>query len=257
MLEAMRRSTTSRPTITLARLLEAQPQAIRKDPRFPLLVSMLRASSRLRSSLLNRTAYALLNKPILEKRNLANFLQTYRLPARPPFFELFLSMKWEERARCAARRREREERIAVLAAAFPPGVRALISYLAEAERLSRPSAPYWNKELRPSTLKRAREMAGYGMDEWLSFFDEYIERLRSAYRRIALLDTEMLLACMVLECAPDPKTGRQPSKTALSMQFKRLSKLHHPDRGGDPRLFRLLVQARDRLLDCDRARTPS
>jgi hypothetical protein len=208
---------------------------------------MLRASSRLRSSLLNRTAYALLNKPILEKRNLANFLQTYRLPARPPFFELFLSMKWEQRARCAVRRREREERIAAIAAVFPPGARALISYLGEVEGLSNPAAPYWEKELRPSTLKRAREMACFSIQDWLSFFDEYIERLRSAYRRIAVLDTEVLLACMLLECAPDPRTGRLPSKTALSMQFKRLSKLHHPDRGGDPRLFRLLVHARDQL----------
>jgi hypothetical protein len=198
--------------------------------------------------MLNRTAYALINQPRLETQNLADYLTTYRLPARPPFFELFLSMKWEERARCAARKRGREERIAAVAALFPQGVRALISYLAEVERLSRPSAPYWNKELRPSTLKRAREMAGFDMDEWLSFFDEYIERLRSAYRRIALLDTEVLLACMVLECAPDPRTGRLPSRTALSMQFKRLSKLCHPDRGGDPRRFHLLTRARDRLL---------
>ncbi len=208
---------------------------------------MLRDSARLRSAALNKTAYVLINQPRLEPKNLGNFLETYRLPSQPPFFKLFLSIKWERRKSLAARAQDRESRIAAIAAGFPQGARGLIAYMEAAERRSNPSAPFWKAELRPGTLKRAREMAAFSPSDWISFFEDYIERLGSGYRRIALYDTDLLLASMLLDCAPDPAMGRLPSAATVRAQFKRLSKACHPDLGGDPALFRLISRARDTL----------
>lgn len=241
----MRRSTQARPTISLARLLESQEMAILKDPRYAELWAMLRDSARLRAAALNKTAFVLINQPRLELRNLGNFLETYRLPAHPPFFELLLTIKWERLSALAARKRDRESRIAAIAEGFPPGVRGLIAYLAAAERRSNPSAPFLKAELRPGTLKRAGEMAAFGPWDWISFFEGYIERLRSGYRRITLLGTDLLIASMILDCAPDPATGRLPSAAFVRSQYKRLSKACHPDLGGDPALFRLISRSRD------------
>jgi len=214
---------------------------------------MLRDSARLRSAALNKTAYVLINEPRLELRHLGDFLETYRLPAQPPFFKLLLSIKWDRQKSLASRSRDRESRIAAIAEGFPPGVRGLIAYLAAAERRSNPSAPFWKAELRPGTLKRARKMASFGPSDWISFFEDYIERLGSGYRRIALADTEILTASMLLDCAPDPSTGRLPSAATVRAQYKRLSKACHPDLGGDPALFRLISRARDTLAIGDRA----
>jgi len=243
----MRKSARGRPIYSLERLLGAQGPGIRKDPRFAELESMLRGSARLRAARLNRRAYALLDEPRLELRNLANFIDTYRVPDSP-FFKLFLSIKWDRRASLAGARRDREARIAAIATGFPPGARGLIDYLEAAERRSNSAAPLWREELRPGTLKRAREMAAFGASEWIDFLEDYIERLRGSYRRIALADTETLVACMVLECRPDPVTGRLPSKAAIRAQFKRLSKSCHPDLGGDARRFLVISRARDELL---------
>ncbi len=208
---------------------------------------MLRDSPRLRSAALNKTAFVLINEPRLEPGNLGDFLETNRLPARPPFFKLLLTMKWERRAGLASRAKDRESRIAAIAEGFPPGARGLIAYLREAERRSNDSAPFWKAELKPGTLKRAREMAGFGPSDWITFFEDYLERLGAGYRRIALIEPELLLASMILDCAPDPRTGRFPPKAAIRARYKRLSKSCHPDLGGDPALFRLLSKARDAL----------
>jgi hypothetical protein len=240
----------SKAGIPLARLLGKQSPAFRRDPRFADLESMLAASARLRAVRLGRRACALLNESRLKVENLGDFVETYRLPPSP-FFRLFLTMKREARARLDGLRRDRETRIADIAATFPREARGLIGYLAEAERLRNPAAPLWRAELGPGSLKRAREMAAFGLAEWISFFADYIERLRGAYRRISLVDADTLLACMILECLPDPATGRLPSKATLRTQFKRLSKSCHPDLGGDPKRFLLLSRARDALLGDD------
>jgi hypothetical protein len=237
----------SKAGIPLARLLAKQGAAFRRDPRLADLESMLAASARLRAVRLSRRALALLNEPRLMVESLGDFVATYRLP-RSPFFRLFLIMKLEARARLDGLRRDREARIAGIAATFPSEARGLIGYLAEVERLRNPSAPLWRAELRPGSLKRAREMAAFGLAEWISFFAGYIERLRGAYRRISLVDADELLACMILECLPDPSTGELPSKAVARRQFKLLSKSCHPDLGGDPRRFLLLSKARDELV---------
>jgi hypothetical protein len=243
----MARSPRGKPPYSLSALLGAQGPGLRKDPRFAELESMLRASPRLAAVRLGRRAYALLDEGRLRIENLPDFFATYRIPPEP-FFRLFLTIKRDRRERLDALRRDRDRRIADIAAAFPKGPSLLIDHLAAVERLRNPATPIWRAELWPGSLKRAREMAGFGLTEWIERFAEYIERLRGAYRRIPPLEADALIACMLLECMPDPATGRLPSAATARAQFKRLSKACHPDLGGDARRFLLVSRARDELV---------
>jgi hypothetical protein len=247
MIEAMAGSSRGKPLYSLTALLGAQGPGVRNDPRFAELESMIRASPRLAAVRLGRRAYALLDESRLGIENLPDFFATYRIPPGP-FFRLFLAIKRDRRARLDYLRRERDRRITDLAATFPSGPRLLIEHLAAVERLRNPAAPMWRAELRPGSLKRAREMAAFGLSEWIEYFAGYIERLRGAYRRLPPLEADALIACMILECMPDPATGRPPSGATVRAQFKRLSKASHPDLGGDPRRFLLVSRARDELL---------
>jgi hypothetical protein len=248
----MARSAKEKPVYSLSRLLGAQGPGIKADPRFPGLESTLRASPRLGAVRMIRRAYALLDEGRLAFGHLPDFFDTYRIPP-DPFFRLFLTIKRDRRDRLDALRRDRDRRIADIAAAFPQGPRLLIGHLAAVERLRDPEAPRWRAELRPGSLARARQMAAFGLPEWIAFFAAYIEELRGAYRRIPLLDAETLIACLILETMPDPATGRLPSRAALGTQFRRLSKACHPDLGGDGRRFLVLAKARDELFGAPRS----
>jgi hypothetical protein len=247
MIESMAKSPRGKPVYSLSALLGAQGPGVRNDPRFAGLESMLRASPRLAAVRLGRRAYALLDESRLGIENLPDFFATYRIPPGP-FFRLFLTIKRDRRARLDGLRRDRDRRIADIAATFPKGPRLLIDHLAAVERLRNPEAPLWRAELRPNSLKRAREMEAFGLSEWIECLAGYIERLRGAYRRLPPLEAEALIACMILECMPDPATGRLPSKATARAQFKRLSKACHPDLGGDARRFLLVSRARDELV---------
>lgn len=243
----MGRVEASKRRYSLAALLAAQPEAIRKHADFPRLERLLRGSGPLRRATLPRVAYVLLDEPRLKPCFLGDFLATYRLP-ESPFFALFLAIKWERRAKLEAARAARQGEIRATATRFPSEIRGFFEYLEAAERARNPGVPVWKKKLFPLSKKRAREMARFSLAEWLSMLAEYIEILRKSYRRIALPDTDSLLACLLLECYPDPVSGRLPTQAALKAQFRKLSKIHHPDAGGDPKRFRLLLRARDRLL---------
>jgi hypothetical protein len=232
---------------SLARLLSAQGGAMRRHEGFPRLVSLLGGSLKLQRLSLSRTAYALLNGPRLELRNLGNFYATYRVP-ESPFFPLFLAMKWGQQRKRAAAKEEREKYISSVMASYPAEALALIGYAAAAERSRNPDCPVWKEKLRPRTKKRARELAALGLDEWLRLLAAYFDELKGAYRRIDLPETEALIACALLGCLPDPESGRLPTRSALAAAFRTASKTSHPDLGGDARRFRLVAEARELLL---------
>lgn len=220
---------------------------MRRHPDFPELERLLRESPALRRARLPRAAYALLDEPRLEPRFLGNFRETYRLPASP-FFSIFLAIKRERKAGLEGDRARRGAEIEAMARRFPREALGFMAYLESAERQRHPGAPLFRKKLFPRSKKRAGEMARLSLAQWIELFAAHIAALRAGYRRIALPDTDSLIACMLLERYPDPATGRLPSAATLRAQFRRLSMIHHPDRGGDATRFRLLVKARDRLI---------
>jgi len=232
---------------SLARLLSAQSGPIRRHPDFPALESLLRESPGLRRVRLPRVAYRLLDEPRLDIANVSNFCSTYRV-RESSFVSIFLKIKWERRAALSIGKSRREAEIASISEGYPAEVLGLMRYLGETERSRNADRPLWTKRLSPSTKKRARLMAAFSGGEWIEFLIGYVEALRGSYRRIALPDAETLLACMFLECLPDPATAKLPARAAVLANYRRLCKAHHPDAGGSDERFLLLKKARDCLL---------
>jgi hypothetical protein len=216
-------------------------------PEFAALQRLVRESAPLRRARLPGVAYRLLDEPRLELRFVGNFLDTYRLP-ESPFFSRFLALKWERRAGLEAARARRLAEIGSIATSFPPWVRELLEYLKATEAERNPHTPIWRASVFPRSKRSALAMSRFGAEEWRSHLAERIELLRGGYRRIALPSSEVLLDCALLGLFPDPASGALPSATLLRSRFRVLSKIRHPDSGGDAEAFRVLKEARDRLL---------
>jgi hypothetical protein len=231
---------------SVARLLAAQPAGLRKDPRFIELLARLAGSEALRRYRLPPVAYRLLDVPRLKPEFAANFRSTYRFPDGP-FLDAFLELKWERRAGRELARRERGRRIDAAMAAFPPEAMAGLLYLRDAERALNPDAPEWKKGPYPRSLKAAEAMAGIGLERALALVAAQAEALRRRYRSISLPATDAILACSILGCAPDRRTGKLPSKAALRANFRKACKARHPDAGGDPSRFIITKRAFDYL----------
>ena len=235
----------------LARLLDAQPRGLVRDPRHRLLWDHFLASETLQRLRISPRCYRILNEATIEPEHLADFYTTYRLPDHP-FFPLFLAVKaeWLEQ-----RRRWREKRDAEIFARvkqLPDHRRRSLRLLAEYERMHHPNAdnPIWDNRLFPQSKKRAEEFMGYGETEWFGEWCRHLERLANRYRDIpALFDgfgnptySFKVLAVLVLRC-------REVTRREVTRNFRFLSKEFHPDYGGSPESFRRLKTARDVLLD--------
>ncbi len=202
---------------------------MRRAPDFARLQALLTASSKLRGLSLSPIAYSLLNQPRLKPQHLRNFLSTYKLPPSP-FFALFLKLKWEDRDRRAEARGKKTARISVIIKTYPRDIVAMILYLGTLEKTRNPSMPLWKKALFPNSLKRARELGALKRAAWIRLFSKHVDILAKGYRRIDIPERGALMACMLLECLPDPAKPRPPGKAELKSQFRRLSMECHPDR---------------------------
>jgi hypothetical protein len=208
---------------------------------------MLQGSPELKRIRLGGSAVHLLDRPRLDPRFLGNFYATYRVKAHP-FFELFLEIKWSGVKRKALAAKARGARVDAVMESCPREVRLMLRYLEDLEATRRPEAPLFRKGLYPRTLKRAREMAELSLPRWIPLFREQLSALGRGYRTIAIRPARELMARMVLECLPDPRTDRAPTNAAVRASFRALSKACHPDLGGDASRFRLLAWARDQLI---------
>lgn len=237
-------------TRPLSALLERQSATFRGHPSYPRLLARMKRTPELRRLRLGRRAYALLDSARLAPRYLENFYRSYGVP-RDPFFPLFLAMKRELILRRRERFRDRSLAIAAMVDALPENARNGIVFLAKLERRFAPDCPLWRKDLYPRTKKRARELASLDLGQWIRFFSGYLELLRRTYAAeddLRRLDGERFVACMVLGCYPDPETLRWPDAATVRARFRARSRRDHPDAGGDPRVFRVAVMARDALL---------
>jgi hypothetical protein len=150
----------------------------------------------------------------------------------------------------AARRESVRERIDAIMETCPRYARGMLGYLAAAEAACSLGTALHGRKLYPRSMKRAQEMAGFTLASWAACFRGFLPLLRGSYRTIVLPPEGYLMAAMLLECLPDPKTGNPRPKAEIKASFRALSKESHPDsaRGDDSARFRLLVKARDALL---------
>jgi hypothetical protein len=109
----------------------------------------------------------------------------------------------------------------------------------------------WSRHIFPRTKKRVHEYLRFDNTDWIDFFKGYLAILVDRYRGLSGETTEKLLACYLLNCLPEkPDAGRSPrwpGAATVTKQYRRLSMLYHPDRGGESGMFVELKRARDVL----------
>lgn len=207
-----------------------------------------RNSSALQGLRVSRRCYSLLQHARISPGNLHHFYRTYRLPA-DPFFPLFFEIK---RAYLQERERVQETRrryILETMRALPEPVLGFIRYLGRLEQHYSGGAryPVWRANLFPSTKKQADAYRRYDQHQWLDTFRAHLGLLGARYRGFNTQISARLIACFVLEIPLDGPPPRRPTHAEVTAHYRRLSMRHHPDRGGDPRLFVELQRARDVL----------
>jgi hypothetical protein len=245
----------SRRYYSLASLLDAQPRGLVRDSRHRLMWDHFMASEKLQRLRISGRCYRLLNRASVSPENLKTFCRTWRLP-EDPFFPLFLAVKkaWMEDMRL--RREKRRADILSIMSKLPLERRRVLDALAglEKSRDSRSGHPVWDRTIVPKTLKQAQSMCGFDDDEWIDLWRTYLEHLTLRYRQFTPTDALRAEAKLLLGM-DDCLTGNTPPASQISQAFRRLSKVHHPDQGGSPGMFRRLKTARDLLLDdqtCER-----
>ena len=224
--------------------------SLAKQRDYALMVAHYNTSPRLRRLRVTRRCYLLLDRATIVPENLADFYRTYRLP-RDPFFPLFFAVK---RAYLTERARIREARrryIVGSVRALPPALRASISYLDRLERSCNAARanPVWRKHLFPGSKKRADQFSRYSPAQWHALFRDHLSLLTRRYRSLPAAVGDRVAACLALEIIPNAVPPARPPASELNRAYRRLSLLHHPDRGGDPAMFRAIKWARDVLMN--------
>jgi len=234
---------------TLASLLDAQPAGLRKDPRHRLLWDHFMASEKLQRLRISRRCYSLLNRARIKPENLESFYKTYRLP-KDSFFPLFLAVKSKWLNSRQQWKEERRKFIRDTLDALPEKRKNELNMLAFLERKyqSAGSLPVWNHVFVPVSRKRVKEMAAYTEAEWQKLYSLFLGKLSRKYRRFSPEEALKTEALLMLGFDPR-KVDREglPGRNEIITNFRTLSKVHHPDRGGESALFRRLKAAKEIL----------
>jgi hypothetical protein len=237
---------------SLGYLLSHQPKSLRKHEYYPVMMSYYRNSERLQRLRMNRRCYSLLQHARIEPQNLHYFYRTYGLP-KDPFFPVFFKIKRDYLQEQTKRRQEKVRYIAAGMRSLPEPTLEFIKYLGRLEQSCNQSGgyPVWNQHIFPRTKKRLHEYIKFDNADWVLFFKGYLANLSQRYRRVSGETAERLFACYVLDCLPEKPilngSLRWPDTATVTRQYRRLSMLHHPDRGGEGEMFVELKRARDVL----------
>ena len=239
-------------TYSIRHLLLHQPKTLKRHPQYREMIAHYDASEQLRRLRFSRRCYTLLNQARIAPENLSHFYRTYRLPS-DPFFPLFFAIK---RSYLAERERIKEERRRYIHSRMrelPPVIRLQIKYLGYLERYYNAAglSPVWQKRLFPTSKKRADMFQHLTPVEWQRLFRDHLALLVERYPRLTRVIADRVLACLVLGMIPELIPPARPAPPEIARTYRRLSMLHHPDRGGDPTLFISIKRARDVLVNAE------
>ena len=250
------RRTRSRRTYSLARLINRQPKTLSRHELYYTMMAHYHASPRLQSLRISRRCYSLLHNARIAPENLEAFYRTYRLP-RNPFFPLFFTIKRSYLQRREEIREARRRYIRDRMRSLPPDTRSMIKYLGYLERHAHTAgeSPLWQRELYPSSKKQVDRYLRCSRAEWLDLLRAHLQRLQNQYRVLTPVTIERVFASFVLGIVPREIPPRRPVAAEISRVYRKLSLLHHPDRGGDPVMFIRIKRARDVLVEKGEAET--
>ena len=206
-------------------------------------------SKRLKSLRINRRCYSLLDRAVISPENLENFYRTYHLP-KDPFFPAFFAIKRAYLDHRNELKQRRKDYILRRLRELDPQILGFIRYLGTMEQKLNAAGktPVWDRIIYPASKKRADEYHRYSLDQWVEIFTGFGKNLHTRYpHKSVSADWEQIFAAFILECPPENGTFHPPGDALIKRQYRRLSKLYHPDSGGSPEHFRLLQEAREIL----------
>ena len=228
---------------SLEELLEKQNNYCKNHELWPLLLQHYRANARLRTIRLRKNCYQVMSRGRVSESNVPHFIRTYKLP-NDPFFSIYFQIKRAQIVYKKERAQERVKKIALLMRKLPPNINHFIIFLAHLEQIQNEAYPLWKSFFFPRTIKQARELNQFTLPQWQAYFREYLDELFKKHAQLPFNNIDRLLSCMLLDCPPDVHLRRWPTNEEIKEAFRALSKLHHPDAGGDPEYFKAISEAR-------------
>ena len=246
----MRPTSRTRADYSLLHLLRSQPKTVQRSAGFDTLLHHVNRSPRLQRLRINRRCYRLLDTARIADGNLANFHRTYRLP-KDSFFREFIRLKRRYLDHRALLKKRREEYIQQRVKSLDSRILEFLLILGRHEKQLNHAdrTPVWEKTLYPATKKLADAYHDYTIEQWSELAEQFGTALQQRYHRSTVEHWNYILAAFLLEALPADGSFRLPNSTTVRRQYRKLSKRHHPDQGGDPEQFRRLKEAFELLRD--------
>lgn len=234
-------------TYSLFYLLSRQPKSIKKNRHYKDMLFHFQSSGVLKKLKISRRCYSLLNRAVIKPENLKNFLRTYKLP-KNSFFPLFFAIKLDYLSGREKLKKAREDYIKEKILLFPSNVLNAVKKLKKFEQKynMRKKNPLCIKYFIPETKKKVNKLFKFTLCQWFGYFNAFIEETKLKYRNIDLKYAKAIAFSSILDVDIDCK--KEQLQSCIKKQFRIMSKKYHPDLGGDPELFRLLKQAKEKLL---------
>ncbi len=235
---------------SLVWLLSRQEKTLQKDPRFIKLKEYLKDDRRLRSVKLGTREYRLLNRGTIRPEHVTNFVQTYRMPASP-FFLLYFQLKQDYEQKKLTRKQEKKDFILKKLQELPWKIRQYLSALAVIEQHINHAGknPVWNRVIVPSTKKASMEYGKYSLSDWKLLTQRFGGQLGIRYPGIPKDNWEKMFCAFLLGYPPKPGLKLPASPEEIQRRYRKMSLQYHPDTGGNEKIFRMLKEARDTLLE--------
>jgi hypothetical protein len=219
-------------------LLNQQPKGIKRKLQFKVLHEHA-SRPPLRSLRFSMRCYSLLNRARIKPELLNRFLHSWSLP-RHPFFADFLSMKRSWLKERAARKKEKQKKITMINGAIAHDVKKMILRLRSIERHLnvRTANPLWKKKWFTGTLKRARELSRMDRLDHAAEFYRFIELLSSRYQPFHQKKSITKEVALFVLCV-----DKEANADTVKKSFRTLSKVYHPDLGGNHEHFQVLKKS--------------
>ena len=226
-------------------LIKSQPKGLKKMANFIKIVDIYNSSTYLKTLKLSKKAFNLLNKGRVNIDNLDKFYKIFKIKNHIFFIE-FISLKNSYISKRKSIKKEKEKYIYQNMISLPKEIKDIIKELAKielnyAKRDKKRS--FWQKTLYPTTKKGVNDFLKFNNIDWFIHFDNFISKVQKKYSvDFGNRSIKKRIALFVL--------GIYKTKVTVSdiKEFRRLAMVHHPDRGGDAKSFKILQQSKELLI---------